>query len=405
MRKHYLVLWLLATSLGATAQQKPNTYEKQQVSQTDVQVLFSYYNQDGIHSAVTAGSGTEKLAVYAPSLTITHRSDSQHTFSLNGGVDIISSASTDNIDFNRSSASSLDARTHMVAGYAKTLGQTGYTVGINGGFSIESDYFSLGTGLSVSQVDPTGQREISVKAQANFDDLRWGRLEVGSWSPQKLIYPAELRTQEWFDEYRRRSYNLNVGIYQIVNKRMALGVYPGIMYQTGLLSTPFHRVIFSNGNVGVERLPQERIKVPIGVQLNTFLGRMTILRAYYRYYWDDFGIQAHTLSLTAPVKISPKLTIGPALRGYTQRGSIYFQPIAVHDEGDTYYTSDYDLSTFTSYQVGMDFRFASLHPATQKGAFQSIGLSYRYYKRSDGLYYHTFSLLLDFGFEKIKPPK
>jgi hypothetical protein len=56
-----------------------------------------------------------------------------------------------------------------------------------------------------------------------FDDLRWGRLHDGQ--PEKLIYPAELRTKEWFDHYRRNSYNIEFGYYRVINKRDVVGIY------------------------------------------------------------------------------------------------------------------------------------------------------------------------------------
>src|SRR5690606_5151547 len=162
--------------LGASAQKAPkdSLYKKQKLSETDVQLVFSYYTQDGNHSAVTGGEGTEELMVYAPEVTLTHRRDSVQTFTLNAGVDIITSASTDNIDYIVSTASGVDMRSHVNLAYSRKLEHSNLRAGINTGLSIESDYTSLPVGLNLTYTDPDGSREWSAALQCYFDDLRWG---------------------------------------------------------------------------------------------------------------------------------------------------------------------------------------------------------------------------------------
>ncbi len=396
MKKKYLVLGLLAASISASAQKaKDTTYKKQRISQTDVQVLFSYYTQDGNHSAVTGGTGTEELQVYAPEFTVTYKRDSVHTFHVNAGVDIITSASTDKIDFVKSSASRVDARSHLDLGYSRLFKKARIRAGIHTGFSIESDYLSLPVGLTLQHTSKDGAREISASFQAFFDDLRWGRLDPEYGKPVKLIYPQELRYKEWFNEYRRRSFNASFALYQVINTRMQLAVFPELVYQNGLLSTPFHRVYFNNDSLKVERLPRERWKVPLGVQLNTFVGARVILRSYYRFYHDNFGITAHTLQLEAPVKIDARLTLSPLLRYYHQQGARYFRAYKAHDFQEVYYTSDYDLSSFNSYKLGIGARYAFYKPLFGHYSFKEAALRYAYYKRSDGLHAHMVTLLLE----------
>jgi hypothetical protein len=406
MKKRYLVFGLLAASLSASGQKgKDTTYKKQRVSKTDVQVLFSYYTQQGNHSAVTGGEGTEALQVYASDITITHQRDSVNTFHINTGVDVISSASTDRIDFVISSASRLDTRTHFNIGYSRLLKRPGIRAGIETGFSIESDYLSVPAGISASHVNAAGTREISASLRAFFDDLRWGRLDPDHLSPEKLIYPYELRGKEWFDEYRRNSYNLDLSMYQVINERMQFALFPGLVYQKGLLSTPFHRVYFTDNSLQVERLPRQRWKLPVGVQLNSFVGDRLILRSYYRFYHDNFGITGHTLQLEAPVKITPRFTLSPLARFYTQTAAKYFRPYMAHEPGGMYFTSDYDLSSFNSYKAGLGARYVFMKPFLGNYSFNEIALRYAFYKRSDGLSAHMLTLLLEAGHTRSRGKK
>lgn len=402
MKKKYLLLGLMTATLGASAQKAPkdSLYKKQKLSETEVQLVFSYYTQDGNHSAVTGGEGTEELMVYAPEATLTHRRDSVQTFTLNAGVDIITSASTDNIDYIVSTASRVDMRSHINLGYSRKLGHSNLRAGINTGLSVESDYTSLPVGLHLTYTDPDGSREWSAALQCYFDDLRWGRIDDDYWRPVSLVYPIELRYRDWYDTYRRTSYNLSLALYQVINKRIQVAVFPELTYQKGLLSTPFHRVFFTDHSEKVEYLPEERWKIPIGLQANIFAGKRVVIRSYYRFYQDNIGVRSHTFQLELPVKISPQFSIAPHVRFYTQTASTYFRPYGQHEITAKYYTSDYDLSEFNSYKAGITLRYVPQAKLMRFYNWKELGLRYAYYKRSDGLYAHMMSLLLDFSYSK-----
>jgi hypothetical protein len=172
---------------------------------------------------------------------------------------------------------------------------------------------------------------------------------------------------------------------------MQFAVFPEFVYQEGLLSTPFHRIYFNNDTLRVENLPRERWKIPLGVQLNVFTGNNVIIRSYYRYYRDNFGISSHTIQLETPVKLSPAFTLSPLVRVYTQTKAKYFRPYKAHTLDETYY----DLSRFSSYKVGIGARFTPFRQLSHHNTFREIGLRYAFYKRSDQLSAHMISLLVD----------
>jgi len=186
-----------------------------------------------------------------------------------------------------------------------------------------------------------------------------------------------------------------------------LSVSPGFALQYGLLSTPFHRVYFDGADTAVvENLPRYRGKIYLATQLNWFVGKRLILKPYYRFYSDDFGIIAHTFALDAPVKISSRWAIIPFGRIYTQTVSKYFNPYKENLRSSEFYTSDYDLSQFSSYKLGLGVSYV---PYTWLGKssvqFKEISFRYSYYWRTDGLYAHIISTYIDFGFRKIKELK
>lgn len=397
MKKRYLIIGLLTASVSAFSQRINPVYSKKKLSHTDVQMVFSYYNQNNDHSAVTGGIGTEDLQVYSSQFSFNNIKDSVRTIHYDFGADVITSASTDNIDFVTSSASRRDARMHASVVYEKPVADKNVTWSAGSSFSIESDYLSLGGSGSFNHINESQTRELSAVVQMYFDDLRWGRYK--NEHIRELVYPVELRSTRWFEQYRRNSFNLLLGWVETINQRTSLGIFPGITLQSGLLSTPFHRVYFTDDSKRVENLPMSRVKLPLGIQLNRFVGTKWILRNYYRIYWDDFGIVAHTISVEAPFKLSRVVTLTPLLRLYHQSAADFFAPYAQHQISSRFYTSDYDLSEFNSLNSGLAFRYA---PYSTKGktTFKAFEIRFSHYQRSDGLHANIVSLFLNFDHDK-----
>jgi hypothetical protein len=73
-------------------------------------------------------------------------------------------------------------------------------------------------------------------------------------------------------------------------------------------------------------------------------------------------------------------------RYYTQTASDYFAPMKTFVNGK-YYTSDYDLSKFTSNQYGLGFTYTDIFTRAKIFVLglKSIDLRLNHYTRSDGL--------------------
>ncbi|SHG25764.1 DUF3570 domain-containing protein [Flagellimonas flava] len=400
MNKRTILVGSLAFSILFGKAQKPKN-KAFKVRETEVELLYNHYIQDGDNSAVTGGEGTERLIVYGPSFGL------KKTFGKNGinfqlGADIISSASTDNIDRVQSSASRLDARSYTNLGYSRYFEKSKSSISIGLSGSIESDYFSFGKYLGWTKTSKSDMQTYSAELQVFNDDLRWGRLDDGFLSePQFLIYPVELRFQEWYDEYKRDSYNLNLGFTQVLDQRNTIGIFTALSLQKGLLATPFHRIFFTDNTRAVEQLPDQRQKLAISLKWNTFTSGGVILRNKIAGYTDDFGILGLTIDNETAIKLSPKWTLLPSARYYIQQGSKYFAAKGEHDANETYYTSDYDLSSINSLTIGMGWRH---WPAVRKNrGLHSFSIQYFYYSRSNGLRAHT--LATSFNFLKKKALK
>lgn len=149
MKKKIILIALLSCWWKAQAQQKDSLPATPLPDKTEIQALYSFYTQDGEHSAVTGGEGTEKLNVQAVSLKGKHRLTKRKTITWNAGCDFITSASTDNIDFVRSSASYKDQHVSGSVGFGyATRKETMFQ--LQAGASMESDYLSYAIKAAVT---------------------------------------------------------------------------------------------------------------------------------------------------------------------------------------------------------------------------------------------------------------
>ena len=399
MRKTFLlIICLVYLSFFAKAQERKDT-TVQKVKKTEIELVYNHYIQDGEHSAITGGIGTEELKVYGPSLSI-NNTFHKNKLSFNVGADVISSVSTDKIDFVVSSASILDTRFYTNASYQRKFDKPQIAAYGGLGVSIESDYLSIGSKLGFVKENKEKLRTYSLDLQMYNDDLRWGRLDTDVRGPQFLIYPAELRNKEWYDTYKRNSYNLKLGFSQVVNKRIVAGIYPELSYQTGVLGTPFHRVFFSDGTREVEMLPDKRFKFGLGLKMNAFVGGRFILKNTLNGYADSFGINVLSLENETAIKLKSFLTLLPSARFYLQKGSPYFAPYLQHVKDDDFHTSDYDLSSFQTFGGGFGVKYKPHKYLGKKTLFRTLILRYNFFHRTDGLQAHTISVVFDVEVKK-----
>jgi hypothetical protein len=91
------IIALLLTLIGH-AQTSNNTYKKRVLENTEVDLLLSYYSQDGDNAAVTGGIGTEELTDFAGNLTISIPLNADDVFSIDATISAYSSASSSNLN-------------------------------------------------------------------------------------------------------------------------------------------------------------------------------------------------------------------------------------------------------------------------------------------------------------------
>jgi hypothetical protein len=259
----------------------------------------------------------------------------------------------------------------------------GSTVGGGLSFSNEYDYTSLGANINVAQKTKNKSGEFSAKLQGYLDKV-------------KLIYPVEFRTGilagENYGSASRNTISGSISWSQIINPNFQLMLEGELVYQKGYLGLPFHRVYFNDNSVHIETLPSSRLKIPLGLRANYFIGDRLIVRSWFRYYHDNWGIGSKALQLETSFKATPFFSITPFYRFYQQTAADYFSPYGVHTAADEFFTSNYDLSKFNSNFFGAGFRLAPPQGVFKIQHFNTLELRYGHYKKSTGMNANIVSL-------------
>jgi hypothetical protein len=403
MRKIYLhVLMLFLGVLGANGQIKikptpsdTSNYQSRKLKIDEINLVSAYYNQNGNNSAVTGGIGTEKLTDFANTfdlqLSKLNKAGNKNTFLFELGVDHYTSASSNKIDPSTiSSASMADTRVYPSINWTHSNEKTGNAIGFTGSFSTEYDYQSLGAGFNLTRLSKDKNTQFDFKLQAFLD----------TW---KVILPIELRAAASLGNGResrsegsspRNSFSASFSLSQVINQKLQAMIIVEPAYQKGLLATKYQRDYFTDGSLRAETLPDKRYKLPIAARLNYFASDQVIIRTYYRYFMDNWGIKAHTAEIEVPVKLTSFISLSPFYRYNKQTGTRYFAPYGQHDPSAAYFTSDYDLSTLNSDFYGAGIRLAPPHGVFGWQHLNMLELRYGHYSRSTGLVSNIITLNL-----------
>jgi len=376
-------------------------YQPRPLKIDEINLVSSYYKQDGNHSPVTGGTGTEKVTDISNGLDIkwVGRDPQNRKNTLIAGI---------GIDHHTSASSAYVNKT----GASKTGGSRVYP-SLN--WNIENDKKGTGFGLGVYYSTEYNYKSFGLDAEFSKKTKNNGEFTArltGYFDKVKLIYPSELipattntntsASSSGGSEHGhnipsspRYTYTASFSFEQVINQRMQVSVMTDLVAQNGYLGLPFHRVYFNSGADVVENLPNTRFKLPLGVRLNYFLGDNIVFRSYYRYYTDSWGIASHTANLEVPVKLSPFFSVSPFYRYYVQTAARYFAPYGTHSFTEQYYTSNYALSAFSSQFFGAGIRLSP-----PKGIFgthlNSLEIRYGHYTQTTDLVSDVISVHLQF---------
>jgi hypothetical protein len=326
------------------------------------------------------------------------------------------------VDYSHSS----DDRNRIVNGHISFATEYDYTsIGFGGGYAMlfneKNTEFGIQSNVYLDTWSPRYPTELDSYLESGndisagffngIDILNQSGNAIDKFGATGTIWEPQ-SANGLIDDKSRNSYSISLSFSQVLSKNSQFSVFLDVISQQGWLGNPMQRVYFgdvSNYYIGnassianytsptntdvfqladdIERLPDSRLKIPIGFRYNHYINEIVTLRTYYRYYYDDWGINSHTASVELPIKISKKFTLYPSYRYYNQTAANYFAPYEQNLSTSEFYTSDYDLSEFNANQYGFGVSYTDIFTELHiwKLGLKSIDFKYNNYKRNTGL--------------------
>lgn len=418
---------MLLHAFSQVSTKDSSRYAPKKLKLEEVNLVSSYYNQTADKSAVMGGrtdsKGNGDVTDLANGLDLKFvgydGKKRKNTLTAGLGIDYHTAASQAFVD-SSGHARNNGTRIYPTLDWAIENEQKGTEFGLGAYYSAEHNYYHS-IGLNTSYAKKTKNNgEFSVKLTGYFDNIKLIKpsefesvdsvkstsstdsvvyITTASGRTQAVVYSSSGQvissgSGTTIPSRSRDTYTASFSFSQVINDRLQGSITTDLVYQNGYLGLPFHRVFFNTGKDTIEHLPSTRFKLPIGVRLNYFLGDNIIIRGYYRFYADNWGMISHTANIEVPVKITPFFSVSPFYRYYVQTAANYFAPYEKHTAADQYYTSNYALSSFSSQFFGAGIRIAP--PKGILGNLNMLEIRYGHYTQTTDLVSDVISLNLKF---------
>lgn len=244
------------------------------------------------------------------------------------------------------------------------------TGSVGGHFSKEYDYLSLGVNGNLAYDFNKKNSTISM-GLSYFQDTFTP--EGGIPKPHSSMLVGDSSSPEWDTEFAKTrigdsddktTADILVGFTQVINRRMITAFNYSYSMVDGYLTDPF-KVVSVLNNDGLaqdyiyESRPDSRVKQSIFMQAkynfdDSLLN--TVVDVSYRYMWDDWGINSHTIDTRFTVPVGATSYIEPHIRFYQQGAADFYQPYIIEEQAPIGFVSaDYRIGEMTAVTVGAKY--------------------------------------------------
>ena len=150
-------------------------------------------------------------------------------------------------------------------------------------------------------------------------------------------------------------WNAVASVSQIAGRNAVVGATYDIAYLDGFQSNPYRRVADpASGTLIPERHPFTRLRQAVAGSARIYwpAAQITFIPAY-RYYWDDWGMHAHTPEITLVQEVGRHADASLMYRYYSQDAAFFWR--AVYPESPTatrpYVTADPKMEAFDGHII------------------------------------------------------
>lgn len=221
--------------------------------------------------------------------------------------------------------------------------------------SLSVDYLYQDSILSLSYTNSAESDYVADTLDFNIKQEVFGNMttiDIGFSRSWDEVGRSDTDFNESIDRYQYR-----LGMTQILTKNLLTSInYEGII-DRGYLNNPYRsaRVL---GAAVPERYPGTHTSSAIAWSTIMALPLRAAARLDYRYYWDTWQVQAHTVEVSLSKYFTERWLVEGRYRYYTQSKASFYSDN--FDQEYNFMARDKELSTFASNTVGFNVAYSVL---------------------------------------------
>lgn len=337
----------------------------------DIALRAVYLDQDGrgyqSQAGPPGGPGSENVWIIEPWLQARIRQSARVRHEITIPVDVVTAASADALD----AMSSASLRNEAVAGDLRSTIQV-------------TDADTITTRVGVHWEEPLTSGTVGVGWRRSLADDNAAVAVNASLTVDG--FDVTDQTGTYLYKSARETTGVNVSVSQILSPTTVADATYGATWQHGTLAQTWNAVPVTGDVPTGEKFPRDRLRHAIAGRIAQHLPvTHSTVKAWYRYYRDDFGLAAHTVELTGYQYVVPWLYVRAAYRFHRQTGvDFYTTAMAGMPGPDVARTADSDLAPFDAHELGVGLVVV---PDRAPRALRKLSLvaDYTRYRRSNDL--------------------
>ncbi|HEY5602942.1 MAG TPA: DUF3570 domain-containing protein, partial [Gammaproteobacteria bacterium] len=227
--------------------------------------------------------------------------------------------------------------------------------------SREFDYTSLGGSATLAKDTEDKNRTYTAGIALSYDLVT----PVGGAPLGMSVMPVPGKKQISSEEETKTVVDLLFGVTQVLDRNSLLQLNYTIGSNNGYLTDPYKIVsvidstsgeIVSTDRYRFEARPDSRLSQSVYAKYNHQFNEDVIYLSY-RFFWDDWGINSHTVDLHYRFELGGGHYLQPHARYYVQSKADFYKPYLLDGEAGTTQTAsaDYRLGDMTATTLGLAY--------------------------------------------------
>ncbi|WP_417548206.1 DUF3570 domain-containing protein [Marinobacter segnicrescens] len=280
------------------------------------------------------------MTIDGPSVLVRKGVGNQVSFSGQYYVDSVSAAS---VDVLATASPYTEERTEYTVGANYLEGNSILSVSYTN--SSENDYEANTLFLGITQEFFGNMTTLSIGYARGWDTV----MAVGN---------------DTFEEEADRQ-NYQLGLTQVLTPNSLVGLDFEVITDEGFLENPYRQNRYidpsdpTNYLYQPERYPDTRTSISAALRGRYYFPWRASLRGSYRYFTDDWGIDAHTIDLGYVHSLGPNWTLEGGVRYYTQDQADFYSDLYDYGNSQTHLARDKEMSTFSglTFSAGVEYQW------------------------------------------------